>query len=135
MVGFLIQTIYFSLSYIGFKAGVSAGGLAIIVCLFTGVRQIAWRDWGRIIIASLAGNLCNASPAADSVPAVIAAGGIADAAARVFRSEGPRAFWAGAGPRALQLASGTALQWLMYEKGKEAIREATRVIENEERWV
>ena len=34
-----------------------AGLLAIIVCLFTGVRQIAWRDWGRIIIASLAGNL------------------------------------------------------------------------------
>ncbi|WP_395660494.1 DMT family transporter [Aestuariivirga sp.] len=33
MVGFLIQTIYFGLSYIGFKAGISAGGLAIIVCL------------------------------------------------------------------------------------------------------
>ena len=34
-----------------------AGLLAIIVCLFTGVRQIAWRDWGRIAIAALAGNL------------------------------------------------------------------------------
>lgn len=34
-----------------------AGLLAIVVCLFTGVRQIAWRDWGRIAIASLAGNL------------------------------------------------------------------------------
>lgn len=34
-----------------------AGLLAIIVCLFTGVRQIAWRDWGRIVIAALAGNL------------------------------------------------------------------------------
>ena len=45
------------------------------------------------------------------------------------------AWAAGAGPRALQLAAGTALQWLMYEKGKEAIREATRVIEDEERWV
>ena len=33
IVGFLIQTLYFGLSYIGFKAGVSAGGLAIIVCL------------------------------------------------------------------------------------------------------
>lgn len=33
IVGFLIQTGYFGLSYIGFKAGVSAGGLAIIVCL------------------------------------------------------------------------------------------------------
>ena len=32
-------------------------GIAIIVCLFTGVRQIAWRDWGRIAIAALAGNL------------------------------------------------------------------------------
>ena len=34
-----------------------AGLLAIIVCLFTGVRQIEWRDWGRIAIAALAGNL------------------------------------------------------------------------------
>ena len=34
-----------------------AGLLAIVVCLFTGVRQIAWRDWGRIAIAALAGNL------------------------------------------------------------------------------
>ena len=57
------------------------------------------------------------------------------AAVAAWRTEGARAFWAGAGPRALQLAAGTALQWLMYEKGKEAIREATRVIENEERWV
>ena len=52
-----------------------------------------------------------------------------------WRTEGARAFVAGAGPRALQLAAGTALQWLMYEKGKEAIREATRVTEDEERWV
>ena len=34
-----------------------AGLLAILVVLFTGVRKIAWRDWGRIAIASLAGNL------------------------------------------------------------------------------
>ncbi len=34
-----------------------AGLLAITVCLFTGVRQIEWRDWGRIAIAALAGNL------------------------------------------------------------------------------
>ncbi|WP_409761979.1 DMT family transporter, partial [Aestuariivirga sp.] len=33
LVGFLIQTVYFGLSYLGLKAGVSAGGLAIIVCL------------------------------------------------------------------------------------------------------
>lgn len=33
IVGFLIQTVYFGLSYIGLKAGVSAGGIAIIVCL------------------------------------------------------------------------------------------------------
>lgn len=33
IVGFLIQTVYFGLSYIGLKAGVSAGGVAIIVCL------------------------------------------------------------------------------------------------------
>ncbi len=34
-----------------------AGLLAIIVVIFMGVRRIAWRDWGRIAIASLAGNL------------------------------------------------------------------------------
>ena len=34
-----------------------AGLLAILVVLFTGVKRIAWRDWGRIAIASLAGNL------------------------------------------------------------------------------
>lgn len=33
IVGFLIQTVYFGLSYLSFKAGVSAGGVAIIVCL------------------------------------------------------------------------------------------------------
>ena len=34
-----------------------AGLLAVVVVLFIGVRKIAWRDWGRIAIASLAGNL------------------------------------------------------------------------------
>ena len=34
-----------------------AGLLAIIVLLFVGVRRIEWRDWGRIAIAALAGNL------------------------------------------------------------------------------
>ena len=33
-----------------------AGLLAVIVVLFTGVRQISWPDWGRIVIASMAGN-------------------------------------------------------------------------------
>lgn len=33
IVGFLIQTVYFGLCYIAFKSGVSAGGVAIIVCL------------------------------------------------------------------------------------------------------
>jgi len=33
-----------------------AGLLAAMVVLFTGVRQISWADWGRIIIASMAGN-------------------------------------------------------------------------------
>ncbi len=34
-----------------------AGLLAVIVLLFIGVRRIEWRDWGRIAIAALAGNL------------------------------------------------------------------------------
>ncbi|MBC2835007.1 DMT family transporter [Paragemmobacter straminiformis] len=33
LVGFLIQVVYFGLCYIAFKSGVSAGGVAIIVCL------------------------------------------------------------------------------------------------------
>ena len=33
IVGVLIQSFYFGLSYVAFKAGVSAGGVAIIVCL------------------------------------------------------------------------------------------------------
>lgn len=33
MVGFLIQVVYFGLCYLAFKSGVSAGGVAIIVCL------------------------------------------------------------------------------------------------------
>ena len=33
IVGFLIQVVYFVLCYIAFKSGVSAGGVAIIVCL------------------------------------------------------------------------------------------------------
>jgi drug/metabolite transporter (DMT)-like permease len=33
IVGFLIQVVYFGLCYLAFKSGVSAGGVAIIVCL------------------------------------------------------------------------------------------------------
>ncbi len=33
VVGFLIQVVYFGLCYLAFKSGVSAGGVAIIVCL------------------------------------------------------------------------------------------------------
>lgn len=33
LVGFLIQVVYFGLAYVAFKSGISAGGLAIIVCL------------------------------------------------------------------------------------------------------
>ena len=33
IVGFLIQVVYFVACYVAFKSGVSAGGVAIIVCL------------------------------------------------------------------------------------------------------
>lgn len=33
MVGFLIQVVYFSLCYVAFKSGTSAGAVAIVVCL------------------------------------------------------------------------------------------------------
>ncbi len=34
-----------------------AGLIAIVAVLIVGVRQIEWRDWGRIVIASMAGNV------------------------------------------------------------------------------
>jgi O-acetylserine/cysteine efflux transporter len=34
-----------------------AGVLAVVVVLFVGVRQVEWRDWGRITIAAMAGNV------------------------------------------------------------------------------
>lgn len=38
-----------------------------------------------------------------------------------WRREGVRAFWAGAGPRAAQLATATGLQWLVYERARERL--------------
>ena len=40
------------------------------------------------------------------------------AAVAAWRREGARAFWAGAGPRAAQLAAATGLQWLVYERAR-----------------
>ncbi len=56
IVGLLIQTVYFGLSYIAFKAGVSAGGVAIIVCLQPIlVGLIAPRFAGETVGAALGG--------------------------------------------------------------------------------
>ncbi|MCB1377759.1 MAG: DMT family transporter [Alphaproteobacteria bacterium] len=60
VVGLLIQTVYFGLSYVAFKAGMSAGGVAIIVCLqpilvgliaprFAGERVGPWR-WAGLVL-------------------------------------------------------------------------------------
>jgi drug/metabolite transporter (DMT)-like permease len=60
IVGFLIQAVYFGLCYIAFTAGVSAGGVAIIVCLqpilvglvaprFTGER-VGLRRWAGLVL-------------------------------------------------------------------------------------
>ncbi len=49
-----------------------AGLLAIVALIFVGVRPIAWRDWARIAVAALAGNLGYQALAAygmQSVPA------------------------------------------------------------------
>lgn len=57
VVGFLIQVAYFGLCYVAFKSGVSAGGVAIIVCLqpilvalvaprFVGETVDGWHGWG-----------------------------------------------------------------------------------------
>jgi drug/metabolite transporter (DMT)-like permease len=63
IVGLLIQTGYFGLSYIAFKAGVSAGGVAIIVCLqpilvgliaprFTG-EKVSLLRWAGLLLGLL----------------------------------------------------------------------------------
>jgi drug/metabolite transporter (DMT)-like permease len=60
IVGLLIQTGYFGLCYIAFRLGISAGGVAIIVCLqpiivgilaprFTGERVGVWRWLGLVL--------------------------------------------------------------------------------------
>jgi len=86
IVGFLIQTVYFGLCYIAFKAGVSAGGVAIIVCLqpilvgliaphFAGERVTALRWLG--LALGLAGAatviLARSTIAAESVFGIICA--------------------------------------------------------------
>ncbi len=56
VTGFLIQVVYFGLCYVAFKSGVSAGGVAIIVCLqpilvgmmaptFVGEAAVGLRRW------------------------------------------------------------------------------------------
>src|SRR5208282_1049191 len=77
----------------GFRIGAAVPGMAIVnhaaLCqawpgVVDGVKLI-----GSIQIkgrASIGGNLCNASPAADSVPALVAAGAVA----RIFGPNGVR---------------------------------------------
>ena len=88
VVGFLIQAIYFGLSYLAFSAGVSAGGVAIIVCLqpilvgliapyFAGER-VGMTRWAGLALA-LGGAattiLARWGIAAESLPGVLAAVG------------------------------------------------------------
>ena len=112
-----------------FSSAAAASGAALVTHPLDVVKT-------RMQVLSGGGGGGNSSPLPSSFPnpKEITARSVAAAA---WRTEGASAFWAGAGPRALQLAAGTALQWLMYEKGKEAIREASRVVEGEEeerRW-
>jgi len=91
IVGFLIQAVYFGLCYLAFSWGVSAGGVAIIVCLqpilvgliapsFAGERVGPWR-WAGLVLG-LAGAaiaiLARSHIEAENVWGVIAAiGGLA----------------------------------------------------------
>ena len=91
IVGFLIQSVYFGLCYLAFAWGVSAGGVAIIVCLqpilvgliaprFAGERVGPWR-WAGLVLG-LAGAaiaiLARSSVGAENVWGIIAAiGGLA----------------------------------------------------------
>ena len=62
-VGFLIQTIYFGLSYLAFAAGIAAGTVALLMSFqpiivailaprWTG-EQTSWRQWGGLALAML----------------------------------------------------------------------------------
>lgn len=57
VTGFLIQVVYFGLCYVAFKSGVSAGGVAIIVCLQPILVALAapWTVGERIRPAAWAG--------------------------------------------------------------------------------
>lgn len=67
IVGFLIQVVYFGLCYLAFKSGVSAGGVAIIVCLqpilvaiaapYSVGERLAVKGWLGLILGLLGAGL------------------------------------------------------------------------------
>lgn len=80
----------------GIRVGAAASAAEInehdaMMATWPGVCEAAWLIGSTQIMgrASLGGNLCNGSPAADSVPAMIAAGGIVSVAGRDGRREVP----------------------------------------------
>jgi len=85
-VGFLIQVIYFGMSYIAFASGVSAGGVAIIVCLqpilvglvaphFTGekVGLLRWAGLALGLAGAATVIVARSAVEAESLPGVAAA--------------------------------------------------------------
>ena len=88
VVGFLIQVGYFGLCYLAFKSGVSAAGVAIVVCLqpilvaliaprFVGetVSRRAWMGLGLGLAGALVVILARAQVQAESPWGLLAAGG------------------------------------------------------------
>ena len=88
IVGFLIQAIYFGLSYLAFNAGVSAGGVAVIVCLqpilvaliaphFAGERvgALRWAGLALGLAGAATAILARSSIEAESLVGVLAATG------------------------------------------------------------
>jgi drug/metabolite transporter (DMT)-like permease len=86
IVGFLMQAVYFGLSYIAFASGVSAGGVAIIVCLqpilvgliaphFAGekVSVLRWIGLGLGLAGAAIVIVARSSIAAESLTGVVAA--------------------------------------------------------------
>jgi drug/metabolite transporter (DMT)-like permease len=86
VVGVLIQSVYFGLSYIAFDLGVSAGGVAIIVCLqpilvgliaphFAGERVglLRWAGLALGLAGAATVIAARSSIAAESIPGIIAA--------------------------------------------------------------
>ena len=114
----------------GFRVGAAVAALELnehpaFLAAWPGVCEAAWLIGSTQIAgrASLGGNLCNGSPAADSVPAMIAAGAVATVAGPNGRREIPVEDVV-IGPRKLSLAPGEFVVSFLFPKMPERSADA-----------